>query len=57
MPLTTNGLQSSDRRRYRSRLFVPGLAASTPQLLTHLHHRLMPKSCDQEHLPEVKGLS
>jgi hypothetical protein len=36
-------------------LFVPGLAASTPQLLTHLHHRLMPKTCDQEHLPEVKG--
>jgi hypothetical protein len=29
-------------------LFVPGLAASTPQLLTHLHHRLMPKTCDQE---------
>ena len=36
-------------------LFVPSLAASTPQLLTHLRYRLMPKTCDQEHLPEVKG--
>ena len=36
-------------------LFVPSLAASTPQQLTHLRHRLMPKTCDQEHLPEVKG--
>ena len=27
--------------RYRSRLFAPSLAASIPQLLTHLRHRLM----------------
>src|SRR5487761_1427203 len=36
-------------------LFVPSLAASTPQLLSHRRHRFMPKTCDQEHLPEVKG--